>query len=127
MMGRNNPKSNFDRPTTVIGKDTTIEMGTLVSKSSIQNNGSVSCELNIESSLVVGETGSVTGNIKTAFILIAGEIIGNIDALEQVHLTKTGKVKGDIECTRIVIDEGGIIEGNVKMKVSKDPIPKKNK
>jgi len=109
-------KANYDRPTTIIGKEALVEGGIIESKSSMQVNGRVLTDLAIDASLVIGENGYIEGNINAGFVLVAGKIIGNIDVAHQIHLTKTAVVVGDIQYESIVIDKGAQIEGNCCMK-----------
>lgn len=111
MFGRKD-KANYDRPTTVIGKDTVIESGIVASQASVQVNGKVIADMRVDTSLVVGQKGLVEGDITASFILVAGRIVGNVEAINQIHLTKTAVVVGDIICQSIVIDDGARIEGN---------------
>lgn len=112
----NKEKANYDRPTTVIGKETAIESGTIESKASIQVNGRVQSDVVVESSVVVGQSGLIEGDITAGFVLVAGKIVGNIEVLNQIHLTKTAIVIGDIVCQSIVIDDGAKIEGQFSMR-----------
>lgn len=109
-------KPNYERPATVIGKDSVIEMGNLKSKSSVQINGVLQGDASVDASLVVGQGGKVSGNVKASFILVAGLIEGNVVAVEQLHLTKSGIINGDVECGSIVIDDGAVMNGSCKMK-----------
>ena len=115
MFGRK-VKANYDRPTTIIGKDTVIESGTLESQASVQVNGKVISDMRIDASLVVGQNGLVEGDITAGFVLVAGRIVGDVEVLNQIHLTKTAVVVGDIICQSIVIDDGAKIEGNFSMR-----------
>ncbi len=119
-MRKRNHKSNYDRPTTVIGKDTVLESGRIESKSSVQVNGKVIADMNIEASLVVGQKGLVEGDIVAGFVLVAGRIVGNVNVHHQIHLTKSAVVVGDIVCQSIVIDDGARIEGNFSMSNQED-------
>jgi cytoskeletal protein CcmA (bactofilin family) len=109
-------KPNYEKPLTIIGEDTVIEGNLFKSKSSLQINGTYIGNLEIESSLVVGEQGKIEGNIKADFILVAGTLKGNTDCNYQIHITPTGKVIGDINCGTIIIEDGGSLEGACKMK-----------
>ncbi len=111
-----NKKPNYERPATVIGKDSVIEMGSLKSKSSVQINGVLQGDAAVDASLVIGQGGKVSGNVKASFILVAGLIEGNVTAIEQIHITKTGVINGDVECGSIVIDDGAVLNGGCKMK-----------
>ena len=108
-------KANYDRPTTVIGKDAIIESGKIESNASVQVNGTVKADMTIDASVVIGQNGLVEGNINAGFVLVAGKVIGNVDVANQVHLTKTAVIIGDIVCKSIVIDDGAKIQGNFSM------------
>ena len=109
-------KANYDRPTTIIGKEAVVDSGKIESKSSVQVNGKVLADMAIESSLVIGQKGYVEGNINAGFVLVAGKIVGNLEVVHQIHLTKTAIIVGDIMCESIVVDNGAQIDGNFSMK-----------
>lgn len=117
-MRTNTKKADYERPSTVIGKDTTIETAILKSKSSVQINGILQGDTDVEASLVVGQGGKVVGNITANFVLVAGTIEGNVNAKEQLHVTKTAAINGDIICGSIIIDDGAVLNGSCKMKSS---------
>jgi len=125
-----NEKASYDKPETIISEETILESSLLKSKSTVQVSGKFIGDIQVESSLVVSQSGEVTGNVTASFVLVAGVINGNVDASKQIHITKTGRVLGDIICQSIVIDEGGSIEGKCKMKETvsniKDNKPAKN-
>jgi cytoskeletal protein CcmA (bactofilin family) len=108
-------KPNYERPGTVISKETSIETAKIVSKTSVQINGTLIGDANIEESLVIGVGGQLKGNIEASFVLVAGTINGNVHAREQIHVTKTAIITGDIVCGSIIIDDGAVINGNFKM------------
>lgn len=115
-MMKKTPKPAYDKPNTVIGEDTILQSSKLETQSSVQVNGQFIGDIEVKSSLVVGQSGKVKGNIKAAFVLAAGEIEGNIDVSQQIHLTNTCRIIGDIYCQSIVIDEGAYLAGVCKMK-----------
>ncbi len=112
---RKKQKPNYDKPATIIHHDTQIELSKMVSKSSVQINGVLSGDMFVDASIVIGETGRVKGNMSAAFVLVAGTVEGNLTVAEQIHLTKTARVTGDIHCRSMVVDEGAYIEGSFKM------------
>lgn len=109
------PKPNYDKPATIIHHDTRIDLSQLASKSSVQVNGILNGDMEVQESIVVGEAGHINGNMKAAFVLVAGHVEGNIVVEEQIHLTKSAKVRGDIQCRSMIVDEGAFIEGSFKM------------
>lgn len=121
---KSNEKPSYDKPSTIIGEDTVVESSKLISKASVQVNGKFIGDLEVASSLVVGQSGRVEGGILAGFVLVAGEIVGNIEVTQQIHLTKTARISGDIICQSIVIDEGAQLEGQCKMKKTNNEAPK---
>lgn len=119
---RSNKKADYERPSTIIGKDTILETATIKSKASIQVNGIVQGDLDVEASVVIGQGGKIKGNITAIFALIAGQVEGNVQAREQLHITKTAVITGDIICNSIIIDDGAVLNGDCKMQntTSKD-------
>jgi cytoskeletal protein CcmA (bactofilin family) len=112
---KQNKKATYDKPSTIIGKDTTLESSILRSKNSVQINGNFYGDMEVEASVVIGETGYVKGGIEADFLLVAGKIEGNLRIGGQLHLTKTARIMGDINTVSIIIDEGAQIEGSCSM------------
>ncbi len=108
-------KPNYERPATLIGKDTVIDSSLMKSKSSVQVNGVLNGNIECEASVVVGQTGKVVGNVKAAFLLVAGTIEGQVDVTHQLHVNKTARILGDIHCGSIIIDDGAILNGSFTM------------
>lgn len=127
-MMKQKKKASYDKPATIIGRDTVLESAALKSKNSVQVNGKFYGNIHLEASLVVGESGYIEGNVVADFLLVAGEIKGNVSVGGQLHLTKTGRVSGDIHTNSIIIDEGAAIDGNCHMMNQQSlPQPEKEK
>lgn len=84
--------------------------------------------------LVVGENGTVDGNMDVKNALVFGQIDGIVRVKELLHIQSTGKIKGDISTLKICIDIGGEFSGNCQMgpqtstaKRNSDTQPVKNK
>ena len=58
---------------------------------------------------------TVTGDIETREAVIGGRVEGTITATERVDVQATASVIGDIHTKSIVVQEGGKINGTVKM------------
>lgn len=123
---RSAKKPDYEKPATVIGSDTVIETTKLASKSSVQVNGVLKGDALVEASVVVGQGGQVQGNISAAFVLVAGTIAGNVEASEQLHVTKTAVINGDVACASMIIDDGAVLNGTCKMTRTEAPQNKVN-
>ncbi|ESP94911.1 bactofilin family protein [Pseudoalteromonas luteoviolacea] len=80
----------------------------------IQVDGVVSGNLEVEH-LVIGEQGTIEGNIKATQVHVKGTVNGCISA-QQVRLEPTAKVHGDIIHDTLSIEAGAHIEGKLTHK-----------
>lgn len=97
----------------VIGEGSSFN-GVFYVKGSFQIDGKFEGDLKIDGHLIIGTTGKVkTSTIMANQITIAGTLIGNIDAKNEVVLLETGRVLGNIEAPKIDVDEGVVIQGEM--------------
>lgn len=101
---------------TIIGNNSKIE-GVLVASDPTRVDGLLQGEILSKSSVIVGESGVVKGDIRAVEILVAGTVYGNLKAEERIELTETGRVLGDLVTRSLVIDEGASFKGNCTMEV----------
>ena len=89
--------------------------GKLSFKDTVRIDGRFEGEISSENTLIVGETGSITANIRSQMIVISGEVHGEITATGQVILHKTARVDGNIHSPRLVVEDGAVFTGRVEM------------
>jgi cytoskeletal protein CcmA (bactofilin family) len=92
-----------------LDKDTHIE-GDLSFKGSFRIDGSFKGTIDSESTLIVGENGKIEAEIKVGYIVVNGEIKGNIQAKEKVEINSTGRVIGSVTAPKLVVEEGAYLE-----------------
>jgi len=87
----------------------------------IESTGVVKIEGTVEGAvrgarqLLLGRQGTVHGDIRAQEVVIGGTVVGTIVAEERVEIQGTSSVKGDIHTKSIVVLEGGVINGTVRM------------
>ncbi len=96
---------------TIIGQGVVIEGGTIKGSDGIQIDGTVLGDLHIEGCVIIGDTGTIKGNITSSDVLVAGSVEGNISCSGQVYLSKSSHTTGDITYKYLVIDEGAHFNG----------------
>jgi cytoskeletal protein CcmA (bactofilin family) len=57
----------------------------------------------------------VHGDIQAQEVVIAGRIVGTVTATGRVEVQSTSNIEGDIHTRTIVVLEGGVINGSVRM------------
>ena len=104
---------------TIVGVGTTIE-GKVNIKSSGRVDGVIKGELVATNTVVVGEGGTVIGDIIAETVIVGGTIEGNVYATNRVVLEAHSSLKGDLIAPRVTITEGTIFNGSCKMMRSKE-------
>jgi len=99
----------------IIGNGTNIK-GDINTKNDIRIDGFVLGNVKTEGKLIIGEHGTIEGEINVKIADISGVFKGKLFATELVILRKTSKVEGELTTKKIVIEEGGIFNGTISMK-----------
>ena len=103
-------------PPSIIGADLKI-VGDLSSDGEIQIDGAVDGDIRT-TSLLVGETAHIKGEIVADSVFVHGSISGQIKS-RSVNLAKTAHVVGDILHEDLVVEAGAFFEGHCKHMVEK--------
>ena len=98
----------------VIGEHTTID-GTFRSENSIRVRGTVQGEIESQRSILVEEQANVTAKVTGATVMIAGQINGQVYCDGRVEIKPTGRVIGEINAGKLIMQEGAFFEGQLKM------------
>jgi cytoskeletal protein CcmA (bactofilin family) len=127
MLRKENPKvPETIRPAakveTVVGSGIALQ-GTLTGQGGVRLEGSFEGRIQLEGLLVVGETAKVISEeIRAHSVSVAGTVQANIVA-SRVHITRTGRVWGDVTTGSLSTEEGGFLKGRVQMQEEESPGP----
>ena len=70
-----------------------------------------------DNTLIVGESGEIEAQIRSKTISISGTVDGDVIAAQKVVLHKTARVNGNVEAPVLQMEDGAILNGQVKMNV----------
>ncbi len=101
---------------TVIGKSVTIK-GEIQGTEPLIIEGTVEGRVQIETSVMIRDSGLVKADLDASNLNIAGGVIGNIAVKEKVEIVNGGYVVGDIRAPRVVINDGASVKGHIEMEV----------
>lgn len=87
--------------------------GRLAVSGALHIEGKFQGDIVTEGDVVVGPTGQAKTDINTGKVVVAGTFIGNIQASEEVYVTKSGKVLGSITTPKLTLEPGVVTSGNV--------------
>ncbi len=99
---------------TIIGEGAQFN-GEFILPGSLRIDGTFSGKILSENKVIVGPTGHVKTNIQARQVIVAGQVDGNIYAVDGVHLLSTARVYGDIVSANLVVDEGVVFEGRARI------------
>ncbi len=113
--------SDIIRIDTLIGKRAVID-GDVSGKGNFKIDGAVDGNITVKGDLITGDKSVVTGNITAKNIIIAGNVIGNVEASGQLTIKHTGKISGDQKCGSLIVEEGSSVVGKCEIsgKVEED-------
>lgn len=99
---------------TVLARDDSLS-GKLVLKGSGQVLGSFTGQIESDGELVVGPEAHVEADIRGARITVSGLVRGNIIASNRLKITSTGRLEGDATVGALVVQEGGVHYGVIRV------------
>lgn len=103
-----------DQKSTVLGRDDALS-GRLQLKGGGQLLGNFSGEVECDGDLLIGPEAHVEADIRTVRVTIAGFVRGNIVAASRLKITSTGRLEGDAKVGALVVQEGGVHHGVIRV------------
>src|ERR1700760_1328296 len=77
-------------------------------------DGQITGDVMVDEGLILGETGSVLGNIVTKEMVIYGTVTGDIQT-NSLEIKATGKVTGEIRTQTLQVENGAVYNGSLSM------------
>ncbi len=100
---------------TVLGPGAQLT-GDLEVSGSVRVDGRVKGNIKAQGALTVGQSGHIEGDVLVQDAFIAGKVQGKVEAKGKVELKASAEVQGDIVCSKLVIEEGAVFNGQCHMK-----------
>ena len=104
----------------IIAKDLTVT-GDLSTEGVVKIEGNVKGTIRANTQALIAPGAVVQGDVHTAEAVIGGRVEGNVHATDRVEVQATAEVQGDVFTRRIVILEGGSVNGSIKMGTQPEP------
>ena len=100
--------------TTIISSGVRIE-GKVTSTGNIRIDGEIQGDISSKSNVIVGESGTVNGQIDADSITIAGKVSGSLKAKDKINLETKANFEGDLSTKILIVEAGAKFEGESKM------------
>lgn len=90
-------------------------VGTMSTEGVVKVDGLVEGNIMAERQVLVSKGGVVKGDVHSNEVIVGGRIEGGVRATGRVEVQSTATVDGDILTKRILVHEGGEVNGNLRM------------
>lgn len=90
-------------------------VGDIMAEGVVKVEGVVAGTVRAGRQVLVAKGGEVEGDIITREAIVGGEVRGSIQADERVEIQATSVVHGDITTKRLLVQEGGELNGVLRM------------
>ena len=98
-----------------IGKSISIK-GDLSGNEDLVLEGTVEGKVELPNNqLTVGANGVVKAEIQAKTVVVVGRVTGNIQGTDRIEIQATGVVDGDVSAPRLVVAEGAVLNGGIRM------------
>jgi cytoskeletal protein CcmA (bactofilin family) len=77
-------------------------------------DGQITGDVMVDEGLIIGEKGSIHGNVITKEMVLYGTITGNVQTTS-LDIRATGKLAGDIRTQALSVENGAVYNGNLSM------------
>lgn len=105
---------------TEIGPQTLVR-GDIEAREDIVILGRVEGDVTSTHTVTIEEGGVAQAHVRASRVVIAGVLLGQAEASERIEITPTGRVLGTLATPRLILEDGGAVQGDVVMDGSRLP------
>jgi len=99
---------------TILGPGCLFEGNLTIPEGLTRIDGEVIGNIKGNGSLIIGERGSVKGDLSVENVVVYGKVHGNIRA-RSLEIRASGRVDGDVQVQELVVEKGAMYNGKCSM------------
>lgn len=92
-----------------------IFKGSLTFQGTVRIDGKFEGDVVTEDTLIVGETGLLSGEITAGTVICKGKIQGTVVASNKIEIHANSEMLGNIKAPSLYVEVGGVFDGNCDM------------
>ncbi|TAN31522.1 polymer-forming cytoskeletal protein [bacterium] len=89
--------------------------GRLEIQGDLKIQGNVEGELKASGDVTVDSTAAIQASIEGSNVSVRGQVTGNVTAKRRLTLGGSGHLNGDVKVSRLTVEDGATLNGNVTM------------
>jgi cytoskeletal protein CcmA (bactofilin family) len=90
-------------------------VGDLETSGILKIEGTVHGSIRGARQVMLGRSGVIQGDVQAEEVILGGRVVGTVTATERVEIQSNSVIEGDVHTRSIVVFEGGLLNGNVRM------------
>jgi cytoskeletal protein CcmA (bactofilin family) len=103
-----------DQIENLLGRSAHVQ-GDLKAEGAFRVDGTVVGSVESAAAVIVGESGTVQGDVRGRDVVVAGTVTGNVAATGHLDIVASGRIEGDIDAKSVRIETGGVFRGTSRM------------
>lgn len=107
------PAARAEVKESVIAPDLTIE-GKIEGAGHVRLAGRFKGDVSVEGNLTIETGAHLTGQVRASVVVVAGELLGNIENAKRVELLDHGVIDGDVKAGSLTVAAGSKMRGKVE-------------
>lgn len=115
------PRRGDTNAMSIIAPDMVIT-GNLSAVGVVRIEGRVQGNVTAQNQILLSQGGVVEGDLDTREAVLAGEVHGTVSASERIEVQSSAVVHGDIVTPRLLIQEGGRLNGAIRMETKTEVV-----
>jgi cytoskeletal protein CcmA (bactofilin family) len=100
-----------EQPLTMIGEGITVAGEIHIGRGVVRLDGRLEGRVAGPGTLVIGERGSLQGEVEVDTLILNGRVEGAVLAAAAVHITPTGRLCGKVQAAQLIIEQGAFFDG----------------
>ncbi|HEY1456225.1 MAG TPA: polymer-forming cytoskeletal protein [Candidatus Dormibacteraeota bacterium] len=96
-----------------------VLQGKLEIQGDLKIAGNVEGELKATGDVTIDSTAAIQASIEGANVNVRGQVTGNVTAKKRLTLGGSGHLNGDVKVSRLTVEDGATLNGNVTMSQEK--------
>jgi cytoskeletal protein CcmA (bactofilin family) len=94
--------------------------GSVQSANDIRIDGHIKGSLRCEAKVIIGPGGRIEGEVHCQHAVIEGNFDGKLFVKELLNIRETAKVTGEVRYSKLIVQPGAVLSGDVRLHSSKD-------
>lgn len=99
---------------TVLGPDVVVK-GELSFEKAVRLQGKLEGSVRTPGKLHIDREAKVQADVRAGSVAIEGQVRGNLSATERVELKSTADYEGDLQASKLIVEEGAVFKGHVSV------------